>query len=395
MKVLFGLAVLPAFLLMIYIRKKDKIEKEPKGLVASLFVFGALTVISAAIIEVIIDEFSKDLFGEGTIAYTFVEAFIMAALVEESGKFIVLKLRTWKNKEFNYTFDAVVYSVAVSLGFATVENILYVMGGSLGVAIMRGILSVPGHAIDAVFMGYYYGLAKRCESLNDPSGKTKNMWKALFSAVLIHGFYDFCLMMERSEFIVIFFVFEIIIFVVTIKKVNKLSREDSPIGPPMGVGFNQYSNYFMQNPYYYDPNGYYRRYDNVNQNMYHQQNAYGTYNQQQTYQQPYQQTYANQQYQYQGTNANGYYQQQQGTTYNNGYQGYNQQNGYNSYDYNNYYQQNGNSGSQYGGYAQNSQNSGYNAQNGYSNTTNSYYNNSNANSGYYNSNNNNNSYYNH
>ena len=376
---------------MIYIRRKDKIEKEPRGLVVSLFVLGALTVISAAVLELLIDEAVTSVVSKGTVPYAICEAFLEAALVEETGKFIVLRLRTWRNKEFNYTFDAVVYAVAVSLGFATLENIVYVMSGSIGVAVLRGILSVPGHAIDAVFMGYYYGLAKRCESLGDTSGKTKNLWKALFSAVLIHGFYDFCLMVEKDVFIAIFLIFEVVITVVTIKKVNKLSREDSPIGPPMGVGFNQYGNYFMQNPYYYDPNGYYRRYDNVNQNMYYQQNGYNAYNAQQQYQQP----YANRQYQYQGTNANSYYQQQQGSTYNSGYQNYNQQTGYNAYNYNNYYQQTPQQQSgynynnqQYSGYSQNSQNSGYNNQN-------SYYGGTNTNSGYYpNNGNSNNNYYN-
>ena len=100
MEILFGLAVLPAFLLMIYIRRKDKIEKEPKGLVASLFALGALTVISAALLEVLIDSFAKEIVDEGTLVYAFIEAFCEAALMEELGKFIVLKLRTWKNKEF-------------------------------------------------------------------------------------------------------------------------------------------------------------------------------------------------------------------------------------------------------------------------------------------------------
>ena len=411
MEILFGLAVLPAFLLMIYIRRKDKIEKEPKGLVASLFALGALTVISAALLEVLIDSFAKEIVDEGTLVYAFIEAFCEAALMEELGKFIVLKLRTWKNKEFNYTFDAVVYAVAVSLGFATLENILYVMGGSVYVAVMRGILSVPGHAIDAVFMGYYYGLAKRCDSLGDTAGKNKNLRKAIFSAVLIHGFYDFCLMAEREELIVVFFIFEIIITIVSVKKVNKLSREDSPIGPPMGVGFNQYGSYFANNPYYYDPNGYYRRYDNTaagyNQNGYgyyqqqgYQQNYQQQAYQQQTYQQPtYQQpTYQQPVYQRQSYQRQSYqqpaYQQQtyQQPTYQQ--QTYQQQADPNRYNYNNYYQQTPNN-SQYSGYTQ--QTAGQTAQQSSGIDYNSYYGGSSSNTGYYstsNSNNNNNSYYN-
>ena len=364
MDVLFGLAVLPAFLLMIYIRKKDKIEKEPKGLMVSLFLLGALSTVSAVIIGLVAQGFVTEIIDEDSALYTFIDAFFMVALVEEGGKFVMLRLRTWNHKEFNYTFDAVVYAVAVSLGFATLENILYVMGGGVGTAILRGILSVPGHAINAVFMGYYYGLAKRCDYLGDKSAKTKNMLKSLFSAVMIHGFYDFCLMIKKEEFLVVFLIFEIVITVVTVKKINKLSREDSPLGPPMGVGFDQYGNYFAQNPYYYDPNGYYRQYE---QTPYGNQNYYNnSYNNGYNYNaQGYQQPYGGQNQGY-----NNYYQPQQGDQYNNSYQPYGQQ----QYTYNGYstYQQNGSGYTQngYGGYGQqgqyNNYGSGYNNQ-GYNN----------------------------
>ena len=356
MDVLFGLAVLPAFLLMIYIRKKDKIEKEPKKLLVSLFLLGALSTVSAVIIGLVAEGFVKEVVDEDSWLYVFIDAFFMVALVEEGGKFVMLKLRTWKNKEFNYTFDAVVYAVCVSLGFATLENILYVMTGSIATAVLRGILSVPGHAINAVFMGYYYGIAKRCEYLGDKSGRTKNLWKSYLSATLIHGFYDFCLMIERDEFIIIFLVFEVIITVITVKKVNKLSREDSPLGPPMGIGFNQYGGYFTQNPYYYDPNGYYMQYS---QNMYSQQNTYDPYAgyyQQQGYQQP----YGSQQYQGQNNNYG-----QQGYSYN----GYQQQSGYDPYQQGGYnYAPQNNGYSQYNSYYTNSgyqQNNAYQQNNGY------------------------------
>jgi len=357
--ILFGLAVLPAFLLMLYIRKKDKIEKEPKGLIASLFLLGALSTVSAVIIGLVAQSFVKEIVDEDTWVYTFIDAFFMVALVEEGGKFVMLRLRTWRNKEFNYTFDAVVYAVSVSLGFATLENILYVLSGTIGTAVLRGLLSVPGHAINAVFMGYYYGLAKRCEWLGDKNGKTKNLWKSLISAVLLHGFYDFCLMIKEDAFLIVFLIFEVIITVVTVKKVNKLSREDSPLGPPMGVGFNQFGGYFMQNPYYYDPNGYYRQYD---PNMYNMQGGYNYGYNDQAFQQ-------GGNYQYGSQNVyNGQYQQNPYNTYQGyGQQGYYNYDRYNQYDhsgYNNY------NNSQYRGPSQNN-----NAYNGYSYQQNGNYNN--------------------
>ncbi|MBQ6211825.1 MAG: hypothetical protein IJJ57_02895, partial [Ruminococcus sp.] len=54
MHYLVAAAVLPALILLFYIRKQDKIEAEPPGLILKLFLLGALTVIPAGIIEAIL-----------------------------------------------------------------------------------------------------------------------------------------------------------------------------------------------------------------------------------------------------------------------------------------------------------------------------------------------------
>lgn len=361
--ILFGLAVLPAFLLMIYISKKDRIEKEPKRLIVSLFVLGALSTVGAVIIGLLGESLVLEFLDEDSLLYTFINAFFLVALVEEGGKFVMLKLRTWNNREFNYTFDAVVYAVSVSLGFATLENILYVIPGGIGTAVLRGILSVPGHAINAVFMGYFYGLAKRCQYLGDNTGKNLNLLKAWLSASMIHGFYDFCLMSGEDYLLAAFLIFEVVITVLAVKKVNKLSREDSPIGPPIGIPFTSYGGYFQQNPYYYDPRGYYTSYNNSYNNYQQQytQNSYNGYYADQNYGYQYNGRYQQAKfdpytgepidqnmYDPAGYDTNGYHNSYQGyNNYSNNYSGYNngytysgqQQNGfYRGNDQNNYRQ---------------------------------------------------------
>lgn len=49
--VLFAAAVIPPAILMIYIYKKDKVDKEPTGLLLRLLLAGALSVVSAIILE--------------------------------------------------------------------------------------------------------------------------------------------------------------------------------------------------------------------------------------------------------------------------------------------------------------------------------------------------------
>ena len=246
--ILFILSVLPAAVLMFYIMRKDKAEKEPLPLLAGLFALGAVSVIGAGFGEVLITEPLSEIVAEDSTVYLLIENFLVVALCEEGLKFLILKGRTWRNPHFNYTFDAVVYAVTVSLGFATAENIMYVlMDGTYHLAIMRGFLSVPGHAIDAVFMGCFYGKAKLCSCRGDASGCRSGLAVALIAPVLTHGFYDFCLTHGSDLFIGIFIVFEIVITIYAFLKVRSLSKGDTPLYPA-GMPFGQYVQYYA------DPN---------------------------------------------------------------------------------------------------------------------------------------------
>lgn len=230
MNYLLALALLPAAALLFYIRKKDKIEQEPMKLIVKLVGFGALSTISAMILEEIGGAIVGAVFPEQSMAYIFLENFFVVALAEESGKLFVLKKCTWKNPEFNYTYDAVVYAVAASLGFAALENVLYVvfMGG-LSTALLRAVTAIPGHTVFGVIMGYYYGVAKKWEMQFDQEKAKKYMRHALIVPLLIHGFYDYCLSVESGLMTLVFLVYDIGIVVFAFQLVKKLAREDAPL----------------------------------------------------------------------------------------------------------------------------------------------------------------------
>ncbi len=227
---MFLLSILPSIVLFAIVWKYDTVEKEPPSLLWKLFFCGALTTISAIIIgllgEGVLDIFIED---KSSFLYLLIDNFILTALVEEGGKYFVLKKLTWKNKEFNYTFDGVVYAVAVSLGFATLENILYVFDNGIGTALTRAAFSVPGHVIDAVFMGYFYGLARYAEGVGEEKDVRLHLKEALLIPVAMHGFYDFCLSTDKTVFLILFFVYEIVITVITVKQFKKLSKTDTLI----------------------------------------------------------------------------------------------------------------------------------------------------------------------
>ena len=223
------LAVLPGIVLFAAVRRQDKIEKEPAGLMWKLFLGGALTTVSAMLLGWLGGEVVTELVDTGSIAFLIIDNFLLTALVEEGGKYFVLKRATWRHPAFNYTYDAVVYAVTAALGFAVLENVLYVLDSDVETALLRAVVAVPGHAFDGVYMGYYYGQAKTAWTAGDRRATRGNLRNALWVPVLLHGFYDFCLETESGLFTIIFIVFDIALTVFAIRRIKKLSRSDAPV----------------------------------------------------------------------------------------------------------------------------------------------------------------------
>jgi len=232
--ILRWLAVIPGIVLIVQVYKQDKIEKEPLGLILKLLFGGALTVISAVLLETFGEWLIQTIFTVPSRITVAIDCFLVVGVAEEAGKYLVLKHLTWRHRAFNYRFDGIVYAVCVSMGFAIVENVLYVTSGGITTAILRAITAVPGHCIFAIFMGHYYGEAKVCEARGNIAGMDKYQRLAFMVPVLIHGFYDFCLSVESLAATLTFFVFIVALDIYTIKKIKVYSSEDMPIYEPFG-----------------------------------------------------------------------------------------------------------------------------------------------------------------
>ena len=222
-------AVLPALFLLRYIYRNDTVEKEPMGLLLSLLVMGVLSALCSIVLERLGQTILYLLADPGSPVYTVLLAFLVVALVEEGTKFFFLKARTWRDPNFNYRFDGIVYAVFVSLGFAAFENIQYVMRYGLSVALPRAVFAIPGHTSFAVFMGLFYGRAKLCQSWGDERGCRRNLRRGYVSAVLLHGFYDSCAMIGTNTAMVVFLIFVAVMFVTVFRLVKRASATDSPV----------------------------------------------------------------------------------------------------------------------------------------------------------------------
>ena len=225
--ILFWAAVIPPIFLMYKIYQMDQVEREPVGLLLRLFALGAVACFPAAFIEAFLEgKVVPAVLDPKSILFAVISNFIIIAGAEEGFKYLVLKKMTWRHPAFDHTFDAVVYSVAVTLGFAALENILYVSEGGLGVAMSRALLSIPGHCIFGIFMGYYYGLAKKCSMNGDRAGEKRFLTLAVLHPMLLHGFFDFSITIGSEIMVIVFFIYVLVIDIIAFRKIRKLARED-------------------------------------------------------------------------------------------------------------------------------------------------------------------------
>lgn len=183
---LFGIAILPVVLLMIFIYRQDKYEKEPIKSLAKAFIGGMLSIP----LDIIIVTGIQQLAGDSAFTQTvFFSAFLEAGIPEELSKFLIFMIFIWRDKNFDEYFDGIVYATFIGLGFACVENIEYVFSYGFQTGVVRALLSVPGHFLFGVVMGYFLSMAKF-----HPEKRSTYLWSGLLLAMLAHGLFDWLLM---------------------------------------------------------------------------------------------------------------------------------------------------------------------------------------------------------
>ena len=191
-------ALLPAFLLIYYINRKDSLQPEPKWQLVKGFLYGVGAGVFIITIFLLLGMGDDSGETPKTFFTAIGDAFLAAAIPEELAKLLMLWLLVRKNKHFNEHMDGIVYAVCIGMGFAGMENILYLFGNiddwaSVGVA--RALISVPGHFFFAVAMGYFYSLA----IFGPVNSRKVNMALMIAVPVLMHGIFDSILFLVSVE----------------------------------------------------------------------------------------------------------------------------------------------------------------------------------------------------
>lgn len=221
--ILYILAIIPGLLVCWYIYQMDKYEKESRLQLAITFTLGM-----AITYPVLKAEAWATYAGWGEtqgLAATLVSSFVIVALTEEFAKYLALLAYPYSRPFFNEPMDGIVYAVMISMGFATLENLLYAGKFGFQTTLLRAFTAVPAHACFAIIMGYFLG---RSRFDGSPAAKRQLIALGLFVPVAVHGTYDFFILQEYYEELMIL---ALILLGASIYIATKLIREHQENSP--------------------------------------------------------------------------------------------------------------------------------------------------------------------
>ena len=225
--ILIAAAVIPAIILVRYIYKLDRLEKEPSNLIRKAVLFGVISTYLAMVLELLGEKIMNGMLFKSEAAMYLFEFCVIVGPAEELAKYLAFRYAVWKDPAFNCQFDGIVYCVSAALGFALWENIKYVSAYGFGTALVRAVTAVPGHACFGVFMGIWAGVAKRQELIGHSLAAKLFMFIGWLSAALIHGLYDYLATVGSTTGGNLSFIgFIIVMFAICLFSVKTLSKKD-------------------------------------------------------------------------------------------------------------------------------------------------------------------------
>ncbi|WP_168119181.1 glutamic-type intramembrane protease PrsW [Paenibacillus sp. HB172176] len=210
-------AAAPGVSLLTYLYLRDRYDAEPIHMVLRMFVLGILIVIPIMVLQRGLELWLGD--------QSLIASFVQSAGVEEFLKWFVLFHVIYNHTEFDEPYDGILYAAAISLGFATTENILYAIysPASFGSLLARALLPVSGHALFGVMMGYYLGKAKF-------AAKRKSVQFLSISLLLpwmLHGSFDWIIIATNKDWLWFMVPFMLLLWIWGLRKM-KSAHERSP-----------------------------------------------------------------------------------------------------------------------------------------------------------------------
>lgn len=195
--ILFGL--LPSVIWLLFYLRKDS-HPESNIMVLKIFFYGALAALAALFLELGFFKITEKL-GLSASLTLILNTFIGVAMIEEVLKYLVVKLNVLRNPEFDEPLDAMLYMIIAALGFAALENVLILWSDAKPLYLLetftfsafRFIGATFLHALCSGTVGYFLAV-----HLSQAPKRKGLLAAGLWTAILLHGFYNYSIISIRG-----------------------------------------------------------------------------------------------------------------------------------------------------------------------------------------------------
>ena len=229
------LSFLPSLLWLIFFLREDK-NPEPSKMIIKVFIMGMLITFPVIVIYLTINYFLLKL-DISILVMKIIMAVFVAAIIEEISKYIVVKKTALESSECDEPVDIMVYAITAALGFAALENVIFLFPslnlpfcyqGLATLSFFRFISGTFLHALASGVMGYFLAI-----SILNTKKRKLFIFLGIFSAIFLHGLYNFIIIVSEIENSVIMFIPLLLLLILIIvlfffKRLKKLPSICNP-----------------------------------------------------------------------------------------------------------------------------------------------------------------------
>ncbi|HNZ84041.1 MAG TPA: PrsW family intramembrane metalloprotease [Candidatus Pacearchaeota archaeon] len=210
------ISVIPSLIWLFHYLGKD-INPEPKRILLSIFILGALVTFPTAIIEIFLSGVLDKIPIIDSIPWLriFIYSAVVIGLVEELAKFFFVAAIS-QFKCFDEPIDAMIYMVTSAMGFAALENLFYLMGNNFSpqtnitIAVFRFLGANFLHALCSAILGYFF-------AKSIINRKKIILISGIIISALLHGIFNYYIM-EKNPYFFLYIIAILLILAVSVSK---------------------------------------------------------------------------------------------------------------------------------------------------------------------------------
>jgi protease PrsW len=202
------IGMIPAFIWLWFWLHEDSEHPEPRMMIAIAFVAGMIAAPLALLVQIALQQYLGDssFLFMGTIINYYVIAWVVA---EELLKFAASYFALKNKRIFDEPVDAMIYLITTALGFVAVENTLYALQTITNTGIIDGFINgisrFLGPSLLHIVTSGMLGLSISLSFYLHGRAKRLYIYAGLFTAILLHAFYNFFIIVDTPQLTTIAF----------------------------------------------------------------------------------------------------------------------------------------------------------------------------------------------